>query len=182
MKKTAHTWLRVDRVESHHLDDHASEEDNEAQKSTTPSERYQRSLGCQNQQLGKFSKSRCKKGKLENGNRAGRPRSTSLVDDRKIICMVMKNTFMTAQRVKNALQDVGVYVSLSQIKRRLVDHNLSGFTRCKPPSKRQKQKAETWHFNVVSIILFQIECAEENKKCNCPNTYGLTVYAFFAQF
>lgn len=33
--------------------------------------------------------------------------------------------------------------------------------------------AETWHFSLLSIILFQIECAEAQRLCNCPNTYSL---------
>lgn len=52
-----------------------------------------------------------------------------LVDDQKIICVVNKNL---AEQVKNALQDVGIHVSLSMINRRLYDLILRGFsTRCK---------------------------------------------------
>lgn len=53
-------------------------------------------------------------GKLEIGKWTGKPRSTILVDDWKIIYMVNKNPFMSAQQVKNALQDVGVHVWMSR--------------------------------------------------------------------
>lgn len=51
---------------------------------------------------------------------------------------------------------------------------------CKPT----QIKANTWHFNTLSIILFQIECAEaqslKNKKmCNYPNTSSLDCKLLF---
>lgn len=54
--------------------------------------------------------------KLENREGPERQKSTSLVDDLKSICMVKKTHFMTAKKVKNTLQDVGVAASLSTIK------------------------------------------------------------------
>ncbi|CAJ0943758.1 unnamed protein product [Ranitomeya imitator] len=44
---------------------------------------------------------------------------TTVVDDRRIISMVIGNTFTTANQVNNTLQEVGVSISKSTIKRRL---------------------------------------------------------------
>ena len=55
-------------------------------------------------------------GELSN---TGRPRKTTVVDDRRIISLVKKNPFTTVGQIKNTLQEVGVCVSKSTIKRRL---------------------------------------------------------------
>lgn len=50
---------------------------------------------------------------------------------------------MTAQQVKNALQDVGMHVSLSTVKKRPLEHNPKGFTiRCEPLVRLQKEKGQ----------------------------------------
>ena len=55
------------------------------------------------------------------------------MDDRRIISLVKKNPFTTVGQIKNTLQEVGVYVSKSTIKRRLHQSEYRGFTtRCKP--------------------------------------------------
>ncbi|CAJ0968752.1 unnamed protein product [Ranitomeya imitator] len=58
-------------------------------------------------------------GELINAKRPGRPRKTTVVDDRRIISMVKRNPFTTADQVTNTLQEVGVSISKSTIKRRL---------------------------------------------------------------
>ena len=65
--------------------------------------------------------------------RPGRPRKTTVVDDRRIRSLVKKNPFTTVGQIKNTLQEVGVCVSNSTIKRRLHQSEYRGFTtRCKP--------------------------------------------------
>ncbi|KAJ8288409.1 hypothetical protein COCON_G00010680 [Conger conger] len=72
-------------------------------------------------------------GELSNGKRSGRPRKTTVVDDEKILSIVKKKPFSTAEQIKNTLQNVGVDVSTTTIKRRLHQHNFRWFTtRCKP--------------------------------------------------
>ena len=56
-------------------------------------------------------------GELSNTKRPGRPRKTTVVDDRRIISLVKKNPFTTVGQIKNTLQEVGVCVSKSTIKR-----------------------------------------------------------------
>ena len=58
-----------------------------------------------------------KERKLSNTKRPGRPRKTTVVDDRRIISLVRKNPFTTAGQIKNTLQEVGVCVSKPTIKR-----------------------------------------------------------------
>ena len=70
-------------------------------------------------------------GELSNTKRPRRPRKTTVVDDRRIISLVKKNPFTTVGQ--NTLQEVGVCVSKSTIKRRLHQSEYRGFTtRCKP--------------------------------------------------
>ena len=72
-------------------------------------------------------------GELSNTKRPGRPRKTTVVDDRRILSLVKKNPFTTVGQIKNTLQEVGVCVSKSTIKRRLHQSEYRGFTtRCKP--------------------------------------------------
>ena len=70
-------------------------------------------------------------GELSNTKRPGRPRKTTVVDDR-IISLMKKKPFITVGQIKNTLQEVGVCVSKSTIKRRLRQSEYRGFTtRCK---------------------------------------------------
>ncbi|KAG5857000.1 hypothetical protein ANANG_G00013880 [Anguilla anguilla] len=72
-------------------------------------------------------------GELSNSKRSGRPRKTTVSDDKRILSIVKKKPFSTAEQIKNTLQDVGVDVSKSTIRRRLHQHNFKWFTsRCKP--------------------------------------------------
>lgn len=65
-------------------------------------------------------------GKLKNG------KWTGTLDMQEIICMVKKKSFMIAQQVSNVLQDEGIHVLLSTIKRRLCN-NLRKFTTRRKP-------------------------------------------------
>ena len=70
---------------------------------------------------------------LSNTKRPGRPRKITAVDDRIIISLVKKNPFTTVGQIKNTLQEVGICVSKSTIKRRLHQSEYRGFTtRWKP--------------------------------------------------
>ena len=81
-------------------------------------------------------------GELSNTKRPGRPRKTSVVDDRRILSLVKKNPFTTVGQIKNTLQEVGVSVSKSTIKRRLHRSKYRGFiTRCKPLVSLKNRKA-----------------------------------------
>ncbi|KAL0199178.1 hypothetical protein M9458_007718, partial [Cirrhinus mrigala] len=44
-------------------------------------------------------------GELSNAKRPARPRKTTVVDDRRIISMVKRNPFTTANQVNNTLQE-----------------------------------------------------------------------------
>ena len=64
-----------------------------------------------------------------------------MVDDRRIICLVKKNPYTTVCQIKNTLQEVGLYVSKSTIKRRLHQSKYRGFTtRCEPLVGPQNRK------------------------------------------
>ncbi len=81
-------------------------------------------------------------GELSNTKRPGRPRKTTVVDDRIILSLVKKTPFTTVGQIKNTLQEVGVCVSKSTIKRRLHQSEYRGFTtRCKPLVSLKNRKA-----------------------------------------
>ena len=69
-------------------------------------------------------------------------RKTTVVDDHRILSMVKKNPFTTPTRVKNTLQEVGVWVPKSTLKRRLHVNKYRGLTtRCKPLISLKNRKA-----------------------------------------
>ncbi len=81
-------------------------------------------------------------GELSNTKRPGRPWKTTVVDDRRILSLVKKTPFTTVGQIKNTLQEVGVCVSKSTIKRRLHQSEYRGFTtRCKPLVSLKNRKA-----------------------------------------
>ncbi len=81
-------------------------------------------------------------GELSNTKRPGRPRKTTVVDDRRILSLVKKTPFTTVGQIKNTLQEVDVCVSKSTIKRRLHQSEYRGFTtRCKPLVSLKNRKA-----------------------------------------
>ena len=70
---------------------------------------------------------------LSNTKRPGRPWKTTMVDDKRILSLVKKNPFTTVGQINNTLQEAGVCVSKSAIKRRLHQSEYRGFTTtCKP--------------------------------------------------
>ncbi len=80
-------------------------------------------------------------GELSNIKRPGRPRRTTVVDDRRILSMVKKNPFTTSSQEKNTLQEVCMSMSKSTIKRRLHESKYKGFTTtCKQGQIRLCQK------------------------------------------
>uniref|UniRef100_A0A8C5LTA8 Transposase n=1 Tax=Leptobrachium leishanense TaxID=445787 RepID=A0A8C5LTA8_9ANUR len=82
------------------------------------------------------------KKELSNTKRPGRPLKTIVVDDRRILSLVKKTPFTTVGQIKNTLQEVGVCVSKSTIKRRLYQSEYRGFTtRCKPLVSLKNRKA-----------------------------------------
>ncbi|CAM4736095.1 unnamed protein product, partial [Leuciscus chuanchicus] len=88
-----------------------------------------------------YKKKECT-GELRNIKRPGRPRKTTVVDDRRILSMVKKNPFTTSSQVKDTLQEVGVSLSKSTIKRRLHESKYKGFTtRCQPFISIKNRKA-----------------------------------------
>ncbi|XP_067109751.1 intraflagellar transport protein 57 homolog isoform X1 [Osmerus mordax] len=92
-----------------------------------------KTLGVAKSTVGYILKKIERTGELSNTKRPGRPRKTTVVDDRRIISLVKKNPFTTVGQIKNTLQEVGVSVSKSTIKRRLHQSKYRGFTtRCKP--------------------------------------------------
>ncbi|CAJ0948004.1 unnamed protein product [Ranitomeya imitator] len=81
-------------------------------------------------------------GELINAKRPGRPRKTTVVDDRRIISMVKRNPFTTANQVNHTLQEVGVSISKSIIKSKLHESKYRGFTaQCKPLISIKNKKA-----------------------------------------
>lgn len=65
-------------------------------------------------------------GELGNSKRPGRPRKTTMMDDRRKLTLVKKNSFTTSTEVQNTLREVGVSVSKSTVKRRLHEINTKG--------------------------------------------------------
>ena len=116
-------------------------------------------------------------GELSNTKRPGRPRKTTVVDDRIIISLVKKNPFTTVGQIKNTLQEVGVSVSKSTIKRRLHQSKYRGFTtRCKPlvslknrktrlefAKKHLKEPVQFWN-NIIWIYETKINLYQNDGK------------------
>ncbi len=80
---------------------------------------------------------------LSNRPRTGRPRKTSVVDDRNIVTDVKKDPKTTVSVIRNNLQRAGVKVSQSTVRRRLHEQKYRGYTwRCKPLiSKKNRRQA-----------------------------------------
>uniref|UniRef100_A0A8C1J404 Prominin 1a n=1 Tax=Cyprinus carpio TaxID=7962 RepID=A0A8C1J404_CYPCA len=96
---------------------------------------------------------------FSNTKRPGRPWKTTVVDDRRILSLVKKTPFTTVGQIKNTLQEVGVCVSKSTIKRRLHQSEYRGFpTRCKPLVSLKNRKARlefnTFWFGLGCSTLF----------------------------
>ncbi len=63
---------------------------------------------------------------LSNIKRPGRPRRTTVEDDRRILSMVKKNPFTTSSQVKNTLQEVDVSLSSLQSREDFTRANTEG--------------------------------------------------------
>lgn len=86
-----------------------------------------KTLGVAKSTVWNILKKKERTGELSNTKRPGRPRKTTVVDDRRILSLVKKNPFTTVGQIKNTLQEVGVCVSKSTIKRRLHQSEYRGF-------------------------------------------------------
>lgn len=96
-------------------------------------------------------------GELSNTKRPGRPRKTTVVDDKGILSLVKKNPFTTVGQINNTLQEVGVCVSKSTIKRRLHQSEYRVFTtRCKPlvSLKNRKTRSELAKQHLTTPLQF----------------------------
>ncbi len=102
-------------------------------KQNKPIREIAKTLGVAKTTVWNILKKKERTGELSNTKRPGRPRKTTVVDDRRILSLVKKTPFTTVGQIKNTLQEVGVCVSKSTIKRRLHQSEYRGFTtRCKP--------------------------------------------------
>ena len=90
-----------------------------------------KTLGVAKSTVWNILKTKERTGELSNAKIPRRPQKTTVVDDRRIISLVKKSPFTTVGQIKNTLQEVGVCVSKSTIKRRLHQSEYRGFTtRC----------------------------------------------------
>ena len=65
-------------------------------------------------------------GELSNTKRPGRPRKTTVVDDRRILSLAKKNPFTTVGQIKNTLQEVGVCGQSQQSREDFTSVNTEG--------------------------------------------------------
>uniref|UniRef100_A0A3P9K2C3 Transposase Tc1-like domain-containing protein n=1 Tax=Oryzias latipes TaxID=8090 RepID=A0A3P9K2C3_ORYLA len=108
------------------------------QKKTMP----ETATGVAKSTVGYILRKKERTGELSNAKRPGHPRKTTVVDDGRIISMVKRNPFTTANQVNNTLQEVGVSISKSTVKRRLHESRSRGYTaRCKPLISLKNRKA-----------------------------------------
>ncbi len=111
-------------------------------KQNKPIREIAKTLGVAKTTVWNILKKKERTGELSNTKRPGRPRKTTVVDDRRILSLVKKTPFTTVSQIKNTLQEVGVCVSKSTIKRRLHQSEYRGFTtRCKPLVSLKNRKA-----------------------------------------
>ncbi len=111
-------------------------------KQNKPIREIAKTLGVAKTTVWNILKKKERTSELSNTKRPGRPRKTTVVDDRRILSLVKKTPFTTVGQIKNTLQEVGVCVSKSTIKRRLHQSEYRGFTtRCKPLVSLKNRKA-----------------------------------------
>ncbi len=111
-------------------------------KQNKPIREIAKTLGVAKTTVWNILKKKERTGELSNTKRPGRPRKTTVVDERRILSLVKKTPFTTVGQIKNTLQEVGVCVSKSTIKRRLHQSEYRGFTtRCKPLVSLKNRKA-----------------------------------------
>ena len=111
-------------------------------KQNKPIREIAKTLGVAKSTVWNILKKKEPTGELSNTKRPGRPQKTTVVDDQRILSLVKKTPFTTVGQIKNTLQEVGVCVSKSTIKRRLHQSEYRGFTtRCKPLVSLKNRKA-----------------------------------------
>uniref|UniRef100_A0A8C5MUE3 Transposase Tc1-like domain-containing protein n=1 Tax=Leptobrachium leishanense TaxID=445787 RepID=A0A8C5MUE3_9ANUR len=111
-------------------------------KQIKPIREIARTLGMVKTTVWNILKKKERTGELSNTKIPGRPRKTMVVDDRRNLSLVKKTPFTTVGQIKNTLQEVGVCVSKSTMKRRLHQSEYRGFTtRCKPLVSLKNRKA-----------------------------------------
>ncbi len=111
-------------------------------KQNKPIREIAKTLGVAKTTVWNILKKKERTGELSNTKRPGRPRKTTVVDDRRILSLVKKTPFTTVGQIKNTLQEVGVCVSKSTIKRRHHQSEYRGFTTsCKPLVSLKNRKA-----------------------------------------
>ncbi|KAG2471120.1 TCB1 transposase, partial [Polypterus senegalus] len=103
-------------------------------------------------------------GELNNAKRPGRPQKTTVVDDRRIISMVKRNPFTTANQVNNTLQGVGVSISKSTIKRRLHEREARHMTARMEFAKRHLKDSEMVRNKILWSDKTKIELFGLNSK------------------
>ncbi len=112
-------------------------------KQNKPIREIAKTLGVAKTTVWNILKKKERTGELSNTKRPGRPQKTTVVDDRRILSLVKKTPFTTVGQIKNTLQEVGVCVSKSTIKRRLHQSEYRRFTtRCKTIGEPQKQEGQ----------------------------------------
>ena len=67
-----------------------------------------KTLGVAKSTVWNILKKKERTGEISNTKIPGRPRKTTVVDDRRILSLVKKNPFTTVGQIKNTLQEVGV--------------------------------------------------------------------------
>ncbi len=97
-------------------------------KLNKPIREIAKTLGVAKTTVWNILKKKERTGELSNTKRPGRPQKTTVVDDRRILSLVKKTPFTTVGQIKNTLQEVGVCVSKSTIKRRLHQSEYRGFS------------------------------------------------------
>ncbi len=111
-------------------------------KQNKPIREIAKTLGVAKTTVWNILKKKERTGELSNTKRPGRPRKTTVMDDWRILSLVKKTPFTTVGQIKNTLQEVGVCVSKSTIKRRLHQSEYRGFTTgCKPLVSLKNRKA-----------------------------------------
>uniref|UniRef100_A0AAY5L3B0 SAP domain-containing protein n=1 Tax=Esox lucius TaxID=8010 RepID=A0AAY5L3B0_ESOLU len=122
-----------------------------------------KTLGLSKSTVWNIVKKQERTGELGDRKRPGRPQKTTLVDDQQMLAIVKKNPFSTVEQIKNSLQDLGIVVSTSTIRRRLHQHNFCVYHKTPTTSKTQQQNSQgtvcVWTDEMVNMYL-----SDENSK------------------
>ena len=114
-------------------------------------------------------------GKLSNTKRAGRPQKLTKVDDGRILSFVKKNISQHLGRSRK-LEEVGISLSKSTIRRRLHECKYRGCTtRCKPlvTLKNRKDRLEFTRKHLKMPPQFQNKILlTDETKINLHQNYG----------